>query len=234
MSDAHQIRVVRRQEFVPRSQRLETEKEEVLHRAVVDVVAAAAAAAAAAVAAAGGVVVAAPAVDGRATQADDDVLAAQALLRELEERHEGLLKQTTTTTWCVIWEKKVFTPLPFFFFSHLRSLGELPRADVHVESAVPQDGVPRRQHLALPSGGVHGAGGDPGGGVDCADVLPEAAVRVLHADDAGGAGVEAEPGGLLPGAVLDDVVPPVAAAVVIVAALGEEMDVAVGERRCLS
>ena len=82
----HQISVIRWQELMPRSQRLETEKEKVLDRV-------AAAAAAAAVADAG--VVVARCLDIRPAEADHHVLAAQAILGELKERHKSLLEKNS-------------------------------------------------------------------------------------------------------------------------------------------
>ncbi len=81
MNVTHQISVIRWQELMPRSQRLETEKEKVLDRV----------AAAAAVADAG--VVVARCLDIRPAEADHHVLAAQAILGELKERHKGLLEK---------------------------------------------------------------------------------------------------------------------------------------------
>ena len=64
---------------MPRSQRLETEKEKILDRVA---------------AAAAGVVVA-RCLDIRPAEADHHVLAAQAILGELKERHKSLLEKNS-------------------------------------------------------------------------------------------------------------------------------------------
>ena len=80
MNVTHQISVIRWQELMPRSQRLETEKEKVLDRV-------------AAFADAG--VVVARCLDIRPAEADHHVLAAQAILGKLKERHKSLLEKNS-------------------------------------------------------------------------------------------------------------------------------------------